>query len=116
MASKPDKSDMSNAAKRALRKRKLHESLESGSVTFGAAHSQPVVWARNPKHLGKRLAPEDENVVSLGTPWPVSIAQVGDHFNQAGVEMADIATVDIKHSPNSPTGFSLMIKTSSSRY
>jgi len=98
----------SQAAKRALRKRKLHAALESGSASFGSA-SLVSVWRPNaqdkqPKHLGRQLTEAERAENMLGTPWPMSRGDSGEFWETLAKSMEGYAKIDIKHSKFSPTG------------
>jgi hypothetical protein len=95
----------SSSAKRALRKRKVQASLESGSASFGSANRRPQE-VKHPKNLGRPLTEAERAVHMLATPWPKSMGASGSLFNSYINEAPEEfpAKIDIKHSPSSPTG------------
>jgi len=97
----------SSSAKRALRKRKLQASLESGSASFGSVN-HPKNF-KPPRNLGRPLTEAERAVHMLATPWPKSKGASGALFHSYINEVPEesnliSAKVDIKHSPSSPTG------------
>ena len=92
------------SVKRALRKRKVYSSLQSGSASFGSAHSA-VAHTHEARHLGRELTEAEQAENVLATPWPMKMSDAGPLFHQAvaAAQHTEVKIV-ITHSRSSPTG------------